>query len=61
VFFSANLFLNRRASVSRSALWSVENFMVSVFFALFFMAIMNSLLAGALWFGVMLIKSSYGH
>ena len=49
------------ASVRRSALWSVENFMESVFLPPFFMVMINSLLAGALTFGTMLTNSLYGH
>ena len=61
VFLSANLFLNLSASVSRSARWSVENFIVSVFLIPFLIVMTNSLLAGALWFGVILRNSPYGH
>ena len=49
------------ASVRRSALWSVENFMESVFLPPFFMVMINSLLAGALTLGTMLTNSLYGH
>ena len=50
-----------RASVSRSARWSVENRMVSVFLGPFFIVMMNSLQFGVLEFGTMLMNSSYGH
>ena len=59
--FSANRWRNLSASVSKSARWSVENRIVSVFFVFFFIVIVNSLPVGAFTVGTMLMNSSYGH
>ena len=59
--FDQRIEKNTRASVSRSALWSVENLMLSVFFGPFFIVMMNSVFCGPLTFGTMLMNSSYGH